>query len=261
MPVHVELPCATSPIMSHVRSTCLLLSAAFALLGAVCSCSGQPSTNSCSSVDGGTNYCPGTGGAPSTGGAPATGGAAGTGGSSGFSIASLFGNVPGTITLSATINKTDNKCVVVHGSTGCLAQNDPPCTVTGETTTVSLKLTLAADSSVTVQAPYQDMCTSDYVGSVVTASGQPTGEAVATSYPVPLPSTTWYYTPRSTDYCRVDASGQDTLVVDKVSTFVSGTTLTITQLCTTHFTVLDYYTSVPTALTDTRNWTTTIKLQ
>ncbi len=179
---------------------------------------------------------------------------------SGFDPRDLFDGQPGSLDLSGTITKTDNVCVVIYSGGMCLAQNDPPCSYGSPQQSVTLTLTLDAADNLTIEAPYQDMCTSDYVGAVVDSGGTPTGGAVATSYAVPLESTA-YYAPRSIDHCRIDSNGIDTIVQDEVSTYVDGTNLLITQLCTTEFTVIDPIYQTPTTLIDTRNWTTVIPLQ
>jgi len=164
---------------------------------------------------------------------------------------------PRTVQRTGTTMTSDYQCVVVFGTTGCLAQNDPPCHSVAETRTATLNLTIQADGSVTVQAPYQDMCTSDYVGGVVDAAGNPTGEPVPTSYAVPLASRLWYFAPRSIDHCRVDLNGIDTLVQHKASTAVDQTLgqILITQDCAT---TLRDDTNGSSLLHDTRHYVTRV---
>ncbi len=186
-------------------------------------------------------------------------GLAGASGAAGFDVGDLFGDQPGTIERSGSITKSDNVCVVIFSGGMCLAQNSPACSPGSPPANVALSLTLDAQGQLTVEAPYQDMCTSDYVGAVVDQNGTPTGGAVATSYAVPL-DTVAYYTPRSIDHCRINANGSDSIVKDEIETWIEGTTLYITQLCTTHFMVIDPVYGA-TALTDTRSWTTKVELQ
>jgi len=162
---------------------------------------------------------------------------------------------PRTVQRTATTMTSDYQCVVVFGTTGCLAQNDPPCISVSQTRTATLNLTIQADGSVTVQAPYQDMCTSDYVGGVVDMNRNPTGEAVPTSYAVPLMNRLWYFIPRSIDHCRVDLSGVDTLVQHTASTAVEATQIVITQDCAT---TLRDDTNGPSLLHDTRHYVTRV---
>jgi hypothetical protein len=164
---------------------------------------------------------------------------------------------PRTVQLAATTRVTDYRCVVVFGTTGCLAQNDPPCINAAETRTATLSLSIQADGSTTVQAPYQDMCTADYVGGVIDTSGNPTGEPVPTSYAVPLATRTWLFAPRSIDHCRVDLSGNDAPVTHQASTVVEAADILITQDC---FTTLRDDTNGPQLLHDTRHYVTTLAL-
>ncbi len=155
---------------------------------------------------------------------------------------------PGTISVTGTIRKNDNVCVIVFGGGQCLAQNSPPCNPQSGQTTVTLDLTLDAAGKLIVEAPYQDMCAQDYFCAV---SGP--GCPIPTSYAVPT-DTTFSYVPRSTDRCRRDLQGLPYNVSHEVSVRISGRSLIIEQLCTTH--MLNQSTQV----LDTRNWTTTIAL-
>jgi Regulator of chromosome condensation (RCC1) repeat len=168
-----------------------------------------------------------------------------------------FGGVPGTKTVNATIQKTDYKCVVVSDSNDvCLPQNTPYCSNVSESQNITLDVTLNGNGTYTVGAPYQDMCAADYVGTPVDINGTPTGEPVATSYPLPLLPTFYFYTPRPIDECREDAQGDDINVQLQASTSTLNDEIWITQACQTQFTV--YPTGSAQVLTDTRNWTTKI---
>ena len=83
---------------------------------------------------------------------------------------------------SAAFSLNDHRCVVVFSSVACHAQNSPPCASAIETVNVSLDLTMNADGTLVVEAPYQDMCAPDYVGCVIDADGVPTGEPVPATH-------------------------------------------------------------------------------
>jgi hypothetical protein len=155
---------------------------------------------------------------------------------------------PGTITVTGRIRKTDNVCAIVFGGGQCQAQNTPPCNAQSGQSTVMLDLTLDAAGKLTVEAPYQDMCAQDYFCAV---SGP--GCPIPTSYDVPT-ATTFSYPPRSTDRCRRDLNGAPYNVSHQVGVRISGRSLIIDQLCTTHMLNLS------SQVVDVRNWTTTIDL-
>jgi hypothetical protein len=155
---------------------------------------------------------------------------------------------PATITVTGTIRKNDNVCVIVFGGGQCQAQNTPPCNPQGGQSSVTLDLTLDAAGKLTVEAPYQDMCAQDYFCAV---SGP--GCPIPTSYEVPT-DTTFSYVPRATDRCRRDLNGQPYNVSHAVDVRISGRSLIIDQLCTTHMLNLS------SQVIDVRDWTTTIVL-
>jgi hypothetical protein len=144
-------------------------------------------------------------------------------------------------------------CVMVGtSSSGCLAQNSPPCSPSGGQTPVTLTLTIDAQDNITVQAPYQDMCAPDYFCAI---SGP--GCPIPTSYPVPLVGQRYLFDPRSTDRCRRDASGAFIQVENLVDvTPVGDTSLTIHQVC--HTRMRNDGTTPMTFVNDTRDWTTVI---
>jgi hypothetical protein len=230
----------------------------------------------------------GTGGAAGTGGVVGTGAAAGTGGASGTGAAAGSGGAgtggsaggppdanfdggppdapsgdacpdcwmrdlfpptrPATITVTGTIRKNDNVCVIVFGGGQCLAQNSPPCNPSSGQTSVMLDLTLDANGKLIVEAPYQDMCAQDYFCAISGPSCP-----IPTSYEVPT-DTTFSYAPRSTDRCRRNLNGTPYNVEHVVGVRISGRSLIIDQLCTTH--MLNQSSQV----VDVRDWTTTINL-
>ncbi len=173
----------------------------------------------------------------------------------GCRIRDLFKGVPGTKTLNATIERNDYECVVNFTGAYCAAQNDPACVWNKKSSTTKLDVTLNSDGVYSIQAPYMDMCTADYVGKVVDVSGNPTGEAVATSYPVPMASKFWYYAPRDTDKCRANILGNDVPVEHRVSTTMSGDQIIIEESCHTQFVAVNPNTGSPEALSDDRSWT------
>jgi hypothetical protein len=76
---------------------------------------------------------------------------------------------------------------------------------------------------------------------------------IPTSYAVPT-DTTFYFAPRPTDYCRRYENGTPYPVENVVNVQLSGTTLVIDQLCTTHMR------NLTSEVIDIRDWTTTIEL-
>jgi hypothetical protein len=159
---------------------------------------------------------------------------------------------PATITVNGTITKNDDVCVMVGTSSGCLAQNDPPCNPSGGQTTTSLTLTIDAQDNITVQAPYQDMCAPDYFCAI---SGP--GCPIPTSYPVPLVNQVYLYDPRSTDRCRRDMNGTAVQVEHDVDVSANGAvSVTIHQLC--HTRMRNDGTTPTSYVNDTRDWTTQI---
>ena len=194
----------------------------------------------------------GTGGGGGTGGVAGTGGGGGTGG--GTSLRDRFpATRPATITVNGRITKSDNVCVIVGTSGGCLAQNQPPCNAGGGQTNVSLDLTIDAQDNITVEAPYQDMCAPDYFCAM---SGP--GCPIPTSYPVPLVGQQYLYDPRSTDRCRRDSNGIAIKVEHLVDVTVgaNAATLTIHQLCKTR--MRNDGTTPTSYVNDSRDWTTVL---
>jgi hypothetical protein len=232
---------------------------------------------------GGSSGTGGTGGSAGTGGTAGTGGSAGTGGASdaGFDAGAdatgtggardagvdlgaatdAGGNHlrdrfppmrPATITANGVITKNDVACVMVGTTTGCLAQNSPPCSASGGQTTVSLTLTIDAQDNITVQAPYQDMCAQDYFCAVSGPSCP-----IPTSYPVPLVDHLYLYDPRTTDRCRRDSNGTAIQVQHLVDVSTNNsTTVTIHQQC--HTRMRNDGTSPTSFVDDTRDWTTVL---
>jgi alpha-tubulin suppressor-like RCC1 family protein len=168
----------------------------------------------------------------------------------------LFGGVPGTKAVSGTIEKDDNVCVVDYNAGVCFAENDPPCSTYNTPASVTLNVTLAADGSYSVQIPYQTMCAVDYVGPSCDINGVPTGATYPTSYSVPMDTTFWYYLPRDLDYCRVDTSGNDTIIEERASTSFVGNQMWITQDCFTQLSIAATSTDPKRSLFDHRSWTT-----
>jgi hypothetical protein len=142
---------------------------------------------------------------------------------------------------------------MVGTSTGCLAQNSPPCNPAGGQTTVMLTLTIDAQDNITVAAPYQDMCAQDYFCAI---SGP--GCPIPTSYPVPLVNHQYLFDPRSTDHCRRDTSGVAIQVENLVDVSVApnATSLTIHQQC--HTRMRDDGTTPTSYVNDSRDWTTAL---
>jgi hypothetical protein len=167
---------------------------------------------------------------------------------------------PRTVQRPATLEIQDNRCVVNFRGSGCFAQNSPPCVNVTETRTTTLDVTMQADGTLRVAAPYQDMCTADYVGAVIDAQGRPTGEAVATSYPVPMPTTFWYYAPKDFDKCRADINGADYPVQNSATAGRAQDYILITQDCITE---LRDDTGGPGSglLSDIRHYWTKVKLR
>ncbi len=170
-------------------------------------------------------------------------------------IRTLFGGKPGTKAISGTIEPNDQICVVNFAGSGCYAQNDPPCRNDTTAQNVTLNVTLAADGSLSVAVPYQEMCAPDYWGSVVDIDGNPTGGVYPATYPVPMFTTFWYFKPRATDYCRVDGTGQDSIIEQRANTTIVGQQIWITQDCFTELRVVDPNTQANVSLFDTRSWT------
>ena len=155
---------------------------------------------------------------------------------------------PATISVTGTIRKNDNVCVIVFAGGQCLAQNNPPCNPFSGQTGVTLDLTLDAAGKLSVEAPYQDMCAQDYFCAISGPSCP-----IPTSYEVPT-GTTFMYVPRATDRCRRHPNGTPYDVEHRVDVRISGRSLIIDQLCTTH--MLNQSSQV----VDVRNWTTTVDL-
>ncbi len=172
-------------------------------------------------------------------------------------LRSLFGNMPGTKPLSGTTTRNDQACVVNATANGCVSQNNPACNPDTSSWPITLNATLSANKELTIQAPSQDMCTSSYVNLVVDVDGNPTGDTIPTVYPVPQPMDISYYSPRDTDKCRVDSSGIDTLVQNRVTVSFVGNEIWITQECYTQFTV-NAGPSGTVPLYDIRRWTTKV---
>lgn len=170
-------------------------------------------------------------------------------------IRDLFGGKPGTKALAGTIEKDDYVCVVNYGS-ACVAQNDPPCSTYTTPADVTLNVTLAADGTISVQAPYQTMCAIDYLGPMCDVDGVPTGGTYPMSYAVPMATQFWYYLPRELDYCRVDTAGHDTTIQHRVSTSIVGSQIWVTQDCFTQFSIAATSTDPQRSLFDRRSWIT-----
>jgi hypothetical protein len=141
---------------------------------------------------------------------------------------------------------------MVGTSSGCLAQNSPPCNAAGGQATTMLDLTIDAQNNITVAAPYQDMCAPDYFCAV---SGP--GCPIPTTYPVPLVGQRYLFDPRSTDRCRRDGSGALVQVENLVDVTVNGSSsLTIHQQC--HTRMRNDGTTPTSFVNDSRDWTTVV---
>jgi Regulator of chromosome condensation (RCC1) repeat len=173
-------------------------------------------------------------------------------------VRDLFSGVPGTATVTATIEKDDQKCPVVYPGF-CLAQYEPPCFEADSTQAVTLDLTLNPDGSLVIEAPVHDTCGPMQVGTVVDVNGVPTGEQVATSYPVPMPAKIVYYSPTQTDQCRVDQFNNDINIQNDLLVSLPGEDIWIQQDCLTLYTVWPL--GEPVTLFDIRRWTTKVKPQ
>jgi len=158
---------------------------------------------------------------------------------------------PATITVTGTTAMNDQRCVMITGTGGCRAQNDPPCTYPTESWPATVKLTVDADNKVVVEGPDQEMCSPDYFCGVT----GPTCPAPLSIYDVPTVGKLVYFTPRPQDGCRRDTNGIPIPVEQRVNVGVAGKTLTIGQECYT------WMMNGESPIQDIRRWTTTITLE